>query len=127
MPVNHLWLRDNLRSSITQKPWWEGGQLEIISLFPPPLPFPAPIEKYGEGGGEKKADGQQRRRGVCARSLSLPGGKPIDLQFILASVKSMQGDMKSPGGFSFFFLFTTSLKRFLKRFVTADNGNPPCL
>lgn len=32
----------------------------------------------------------------CACSLSLPGGKPIDLQFILTSVKSMRRDMKSP-------------------------------
>lgn len=55
-----------------------------------------------------------------ACSLSLPGGKPIDLQFILTNAKSMQRDMKSPR-------FLRLHSRFLKRFVTADNGNLPCL
>lgn len=52
-----------------------------------------------------------RRR---ARSLSLPRGEPIDLQFILTSGKSMRGDMKSPPAprFFCFFLFTTRAQRF---------------
>lgn len=66
-----------------------------------------------------------RRR---ARSLSLPRGEPIDLQFILTSGKSMRGDMKRPPPrfFCFFFL-RLALKDFPKCFVTADNGNLPCL
>lgn len=51
---------------------------------------------------EQEAD--NNRPQCCACSLSLPRGKPIDLQFILTSVKSMQRDMKSPQ------IFTTSVE-----------------
>lgn len=51
---------------------------------------------------EQEADDNRPRRWAC--SLSLPRGKPIDLQFILTSVKSMQRDMKSPQ------IFTTAVK-----------------
>lgn len=69
----------------------------------------------------RKPDNNRPR--CCACSLSpAPEVKPIDLQFILTSVKSMQKKTwKAPG---FFYDFT---QRFPKRFVTADNGNLPCL
>lgn len=55
MPVNHFWLWDNLRLSITQK-CQEGKKLEIILLFPPPLPLhrSPPIENYEARGGQQQ-------------------------------------------------------------------------
>lgn len=88
--INQVRLQDDLCLSFIQK-CREDRRLEIILHHCPAIK-----------AMEQEAD--NNRPQCCACSLSLPRGKPIDLQFILTSVKSMQRDMKSPQ------IFTTSVK-----------------
>ena len=94
----------------------EVSELEIISPFPLPPPLRGfPIAEEWEAGERER--GRRRREGeadnnsprvlcVLTHYVGAPEVKPIDLQFILTSVKSMRRGHEKPR------VSTTSVKRF---------------
>lgn len=96
------WKMNSLKSSLVKGQSAAGALLKSVARggnWKSLHPFPStPLHRFFFFFCKKvRSEMADNNRLQCfACSLSLPGGKPIDLQFILTNAKSMQRDMKSP-------------------------------